>query len=266
MLNSQFFVLPPTKSRYFPRNIGLFSWPGETVYEFLIVWTHEFHSLGTITDVFSKHKAKILMTHSELDGDTNTVVGTCYCDLAQADQTAEGIRKEIKGLGFVRSADFVGTKESPVDKFYFPILIFGGLRVLIMRVDALANMEKRLGEELGSAGGAIIFREGESYAAETMRNFKMVMENPTSESLLQSVKDVLRATGWGLFEFKVSKDDYLVTVDCAPQLEATTEPSRFLCGIIAGIVESVFSIKVRVVESKLDPEEGSLFVRLSKIP
>ena len=66
----------------------------------------------------------------------------------------------------------------------------------------------------------------------------------------------------GIFDFKTTKEGYEVTVQDAPQLDGTTEPSRLVCGIIAGIVESVFSTKVKVVESKVDPKTSQLFVKL----
>ena len=255
-----------TKPRYFPRNVGVSSPPGENVHEFLVVWNHELGSMAKILQTFSTHKAKVIVTHSQLDQATGTGVATCYCDMTQADQTVEGLRKAIKGLSFVQSVDAASANQSLFDKFFFPVTVWGRDRVIIMRLDPLLNIERRLAEELGSAGSAIMFREGESYATETIGQYRNVLGNVSTDVLLENVVDGLRATGWGLFEFKESKDGYEVTVRDAPMLASTTEPSRFLCGIIAGILESVLSVGMKIAESTVEPKSGRVFVRLSKTP
>ena len=253
------------KSRYYPRNLSVSYKPGYKVFEFLVVWQHELGSLGRILDLFSSKGAKVLLTHSQIDEDTNAVVGTFYCDLTQAKEPVENFRKRIAGLGFVRSTEYVSTEQAMFDKFLFPLVISGRSRVLIMRLNPLLNIEKRLREELGSAGSAIMFREGEGYAAETLDQYRTVLGNIGSETLMENVKDGLRATGWGIFEFKTSNDGYEVTVQDAPLLEGSTEPSRFLCGIIAGIVESIYGMRVKVAESKVEPKSGNVSVSLSKV-
>ena len=253
-----------TKPRYFPRNLGVSSPPGDNVHEFLVVWTHELGSLAKILQVFSAHKVKVILTHSQLDEGTGTVVGTCYCDMTKADQTVEGVRKAIKELNFVRSVESASAAKSLFDRFLFPVTVWGRERVIIMRLNPLLNIEKRLAEELGSAGSAIMFREGEGYAAETIGQYRKALGNVSTDLLLENVIDGLRATGWGLFEFKESKDGYEVTVRDAPMFADTSEPSRFLCGVIAGILETALSVRMKIVESTVEPKSGRVFVRLSK--
>ncbi len=254
----------PTKPRYYPRNIGVSSPPGDNVHEFVVVWEHEFGSLARILDVFARHKAKVLLTHSQLEAHTQTVVGTYFCDMARADQSVDSLRREIKGLSFVKAVESASAEHSLFDKFLFPITVWGADRVIVMRLYSLLSIEKRLSEELGFAGSAIMFREGEGYAAETANQYRKALPGAPVESLLESMKDGLRAMGWGLFEFKESKNGYDVTVHDSAMLEGATEPNRFLCGIIAGILESVLSVKMKIVESKVDAESGTVSVRLSQ--
>ena len=184
--------------------------------------------------------------------------------MTKADQTVEGVRKAIKELSFVRSVDAASAESSLFDKFLFPVTVWGRERVIVMRMNPLLNIEKRLVQELGSAGSAIMFREGEGYAAETIGQYRAALGSVSTEVLLRNVVDGLRATGWGLFEFKESKDGYEVTVNDAPMLASTSEPSRFLCGVIAGILESVLSVRMKIVESTVEPKSGRVLVRLSK--
>lgn len=252
------------KSDYLPRNLSVSFRPGGRLYEFLVVWQWELGSMTRILDVFERHRAKVVMAHSQLDEETDRAAGTFYCDLGEADELPEGLRKEVTGLQSVKRVEYFGTENLLFDKFLFPVTIWGRNRVLIMRLSPLLNIEKRLAQELGSAGGAIMFREGEGYAAETLNQYRAVLGKVSTDKLLENVKDGLRATGWGLFEFKHLKDGYEVIVRESVLLEGTTEPGRFLCGIIAGIVESVYGVKVKVVESALD-KSGRVVVSLSKI-
>jgi len=245
-------------------NLAVASAPGDGIYEFLVVWNHEHPSLPKILDVFARHKAKVILAHSQV-GEGDIVVGTFFCGLAQADRDAEHIRKEIEGLSFVQTVEVASAEHSLFDKFLFPVTVWGRHRVLVMRLDPLLNIENRLNQELGSAGSAIIFREGEDYAVETLNQYRQVLGSVSQESLLDNVKDGLRATGWGIFDFKTTKDGYEVAVQEAPLIKGMPEPSRFLCGIIAGIVESVYAVKVKVDQSRVDSKSGSVFVRLSKI-
>ncbi len=255
----------PTKARYLPRNLGLSSTPGDNACEFLVVWKHELGYLERILEVFTRHKAKVVLTHSQLMENASMVLGTYYCDMSRADQPADSILKEIESLAFVRSVDLANTQKSGFDKFLFPVTVWGRNRVLIMRLDPLLNIEKRLGQELGSAGSAIMFREGESYATETWNQYKSALGDATLETHFENVIDGLRATGWGIFEFRNSNGGYEVTVQDPPTLDGTAEPSRFLCGVIAGILESAHSTKVKVVESAVDRKNGKLTVKLSKV-
>lgn len=252
------------KPKYFPRNIGVALPQGENVHEFVVVWGHEFGSLGKIVDVFSRHRVKVLLTHSQIDEQTNTAVGTYFCDLTRADRSADDIGKEIKALGFVREVESVSAAKSLFDKFLFPVTVWGRDRVIVMRLDPLLNVEGRLTEELGSAGSAIMFSEGEGYASETIDQYVRVLPGASPEALLDTVKDGLRATGWGLFDFKKSKDGYTVTIEDAPMQAGATEPSRFLCGIVAGILERVYSAKLKVAESMVDHKNRRAVVRLTR--
>jgi hypothetical protein len=254
----------PAKSRYLPRVLGVSSPPGKNVHEFLVAWKDELGSLSEILQVFAAHKVKVILIHSQPDEAAGMAVGTFFCDMTLADQPVGGMEKALRGLSFVRSAEAASAEQSLFDKFLFPVTVWGRERVIIMRMDPLLNIERSLVQELGSAGSAIMFREGEGYATETIGQYKKVLGNVSTEVLLGNVVDGLRATGWGLFEFRESKDGFAVTVNEPPKFGDSNEPSRFLCGVIAGILESVFSARLKIVESAVEPKSGRVLVRLSK--
>jgi hypothetical protein len=250
------------KPRYFSRDIGLARPAGKNVYEVLVVWNYELGSLARILDVFASNRAKVLLVNSSVDAE-NQATGAIYCDLTTSDQKINGIRKSIKELSFVKLVDSASAESSLFDKFLFPVTVWGKQRVIVMRMNPLLNIERRITDELGSAGGAIMFREGEAYASETFDQYKRALPSASNEVLLETMQDGLRATGWGLFQFKPTNDGYEVIVRDAPMFLGGKEPSRFLCGIIAGILESLYSTKMKIVESVADNDQ--VLIRLSKL-
>lgn len=254
----------PAKRRYYPRNLAVAATPGKDNYEYLVVWDHEIPSLPKILEVFSRHRAKVILAHSQFEEKSGNVIGTFFYDLAEADEDAEGIRKEIKKLSSVRDAEVASTEHLLFDKFLFPVTVWGLHRVLVMRLTPLLNIESRLKRDLGSAGLAIMFREGEGYATETCNQYREVLGSVSREALLENIVDGVRATGWGIFDFKTTKEGYEVIVEDAPVLEGMTEPSRFLCGIVGGVIESVYGIKVKVVESDIDVKSGEARMKFEK--
>jgi hypothetical protein len=249
--------------KYYPRVLAVVPPRGGRVYEFAVEWNHELGSLAKIVDTFAKRKSKVLTNTSQLDLKTNTAVGTFYCDSAKALGSAEDLEADIRKLNFVQNVQWASAEHSLFDQFLFPVTVWGRERVILMRLSPLLSIEKRLSQQLGSAGGAIIFSEGEEYAAETVGQYKKITVGASAGELMQNIKDGLRATGWGLFDFKRTKDGYLVTVKDAPVQDGMTEPSRFLCGIIAGILEKVFGIELKITESRFDQKDGSVVVSLS---
>lgn len=252
-------------SRYFPRNIGVANPPGRDVYEFLVVWDSKADGLSQVLGVFSRHEASVLLSHSQVGEGRDTVVGMFFCELVGPGPPVETLLAAIKKLSFVSIAEYASAQSSLFERFLFPVTVWGRERVIVMRLDPLLNIENRLMRDLGSAGGAIMFREGVSYAVETIHQYKRVLGDASYDTFLENVKDGLRAMGWGLFDFKKSKDGYAVTVQDAPMLVGSSEPSRFLCGMVVGILETLLSAGMKITMSTVEPENGRVKIGVSRV-
>jgi hypothetical protein len=135
-----------------------------------------------------------------------------------------------------------------------------------MRTEPLLEVEKHLVEVLGSAGDTVMFVEGKTYASKTWMHLKNALPNASHEELLQNVMDGLRATGWGLFEFRSEQNLFHVSIRNPPKLEnLKTSQSLFVRGIAVGTVESLYGVKVAVRDASYDNQSDTVRLTLEKI-
>lgn len=240
--------------------------PGPNTYEFLVTWADsDFNNYPVILGTFTKHKANLLVTQSQLDDESNLKTALVYCDLGQADISAADLQKEIKKLGPVATVEWVSTQEVMFEKFYFPVVSRGN-RWLIMRIRTLVNIEKEICEQLGTAGSALMFTEGVATGYEGSSYPGGVLSKSEKGKLLRNTADGLRACGWGLFDFKQQVGDrFDVTVEHPPLAEGASEPGRFLCGLVAGVLKSATGIDFKVDKSSIDSRTGRAEIRLSPV-
>ncbi len=187
-----------------------------------------------------------------------------FCDLTLADCTAEQLESELKHLQFVIEVHCADMKGWIWDRFFFPTSITNNNRVIIMRVEPLLRIEKNLIESMGSAGAAIMLREGQVFAEVTFLQYKKMLPYADKERLIQSSVDGLRATGWGLVDFKQLAAGFEVTVKDPPLLkDPTYRENRFFFGVASRILELVYDVSLNIVESSYDEESNTLSFKLS---
>lgn len=239
---------------------------GEAVFELLIVTRDQVGATSKITGEIARHNIDILSINGANDADIERFVLTIFCDFAKADCKVEQIVGELRKFPFVTKAEYVNAKSRLFDRFHFPIRIMDKHRAILMRVDPLLRVQKHLQEHLGSAGESIMFEEGQSYARETWLQYKKAVPNANHEEILENVKDGLRATGWGLFEFQETQNAFQVTIRNPPRLEDNERfQSRFLYGITASVIEALYEFKVKVDSANYDKQSDILTLTLEKL-
>ena len=144
-----------------------------------------------------------------------------------------------------------------VDQFLFPVMITEKVRGLIMSLEPLIGVERRLLETFGSAGATLMFEEGKQYAVESLHQLREVLPGAEPEEFLALVVSWLRTTGWGIFEFDIAKLEkggtVVVKVREPPNAVVSGLPrSNFLNGATAGVFEAVFGRPVRLTNSVYD--------------
>ena len=219
-----------------------------------------------ITGEFALHNVDILTIDGANDPTTGQFVLSLFCDLSKANCTTKSIADMIRRFPFVTKVDYVTAKGKLFDSFHFPLRIMNKHRAIIMRTDPLLEVEKHLVTVLGSAGDTVMFVEGKTYASKTWMHLKNALPNASHEELLQNVMDGLRATGWGLFEFRSEQNLFHVSIRNPPKLEnLKTSQSLFVRGIAVGTVESLYGVKVAVRDASYDNQSDTVRLTLEKI-
>jgi hypothetical protein len=255
---------------YFAKNIAITKPPGDHIFEFLIEGRDEIGALESILRAFSKHKINIRTISAgpgqQVEGKRgNLFVTSAFCDFSKADCTIELLLGELRNLPFVRNALSADMTGRLFDRFLFPMKIMGEHRVILFRVEPLLNIEKHLVERMGSGGAAMMFEEGRSYAEEVIAQYKKALPDLEAEALLDSIKDGLRATGWGIFSFRRASEGFEVTVTDPPLIEGSEyKENRFFYGVTARILESLYGGELVLSGSNLDLKNRKLVFRLRR--
>lgn len=253
------------KAEYFPKNFALTKPDGKKIFEFVVLIKDQAGAYSRLVETFTSHGIDIKSGFVGQHGSSSQFIANLFCEFARADCTVWIFEEELKRLPFVirvRSADMAGRY---FDKFFFPMTIMNNNRIILMRTEPLLRIEKSLVENLGSGGAALMFQEGRVYAEETLNQYKKIMPNLTADDLLENVKDGLRVTGWGIFDFRRTSDGYEVVVTDPPLIaDSHYRENRFYYGVIARVLEMLYGGTLTVVTSHADTERRKLTFYLSQ--
>lgn len=247
---------------YYQRNFFASKPAKPAIYEFVIVARNEAVSMSEILSVFSKFNVDPIKIYVDTYPEEDARLLNTFCDFSNAKTIAELFSNELRKLHSVIGVEFDGAKNRMFDRFFFPLVI-GSRRGILIRMDPLLNIEKRLEKRMGSGGLAIMFDEGVSYALETMEEYKAALPGADNSTLLQNVVDGLRVTGYGLFEFKKMENSYTVSIKHPPRFtNGAVSENKFTTGIVAGIMQSLFGGKWSVLRSHYDDQEDTMILVL----
>ena len=255
--------MPSTRPRYIPGTVSNIRPPEPNVTEFLVVWDDsDYGAYGAILGVFAKHRVKIILSQSFREEKSGNMVGILYGDISKGDASSDEIKRELKSLKNVSDVDSISGRETLFENFLFP-QVSRGNRWLLLRIRTLASIEESISRQLGTPGSALMFSEGLATATEGQTYPGGVLSTSNRDDLLRNTCEGLRACGWGIFSIKVIPGGYEAKIEDPPVFEGAKQPGRFLCGLVAGIIQNAHGIELKVDESWIDPRSGTAFIRLS---
>ena len=254
-------------NQYFTRYLSITKPRGDHIFEFLIYGIDQPGAFIKIVDIFSRHGVDIKSISASPDQTEGSFfVSNAFCDMSKADCTTDTIISELRSLSFVRKALFADMQGRLFDKFLFPTTIMNKSRVILMRVEALLRIEKSLMDKIGSGGAVMMFNEGKIYGEEALKQYRLALPNASTEVLIENIIDGLRATGWGLFQFKKVEDGFEVTVNDAPILETSDyRENRFYYGAGAKILEELYGKELVLEKSSFDLKNKKLMFKLRRV-
>ena len=211
--------------------------PGDDVYELFVRGTDVIGAVNKITGILSDKGVNFASLHGQLDEDGKTFVNVFFCAMGGAKLSPEDLKKKVEKLPFVTEVRLEPMKGGMYEKFMFPLKAMFAGRVLTVGASAFADMEDRLTEIFGSAGGTMAYEQGKAYAESTIADLRKYMERVDARWDLANIQDLFRAEGWGVVRITETGTGYEVSVKRPPVGKKEEGPGRFVVGMIVGMLE-----------------------------
>jgi predicted amino acid-binding ACT domain protein len=234
---------------YFPRRLALVAPQGESIFEFLVTGQDRIGILKQMSATFAKH----YVTLTSVDVDTiasGQFVLVTYADFRNADADAKQVQKELKALKSVKTVVFGRASDVLFEKYMFPITAGGSNRAIILPVTALIGYEKAVLQRGGKQGEHLLIATGRPVGKGVSNTLRSYMPWADSQALVRAAVDAMRAMGWGLCTFELSriKEGTVSVVVKNPMFAGLTDTSVswLLVGVISGILEDVLSFPNRL--------------------
>lgn len=259
------------EGRYYPRYIGLAPRQAKLatgrVFELLVTGRVVPEVASKLAGVMAEHHASLYPSGGYYVYEPGRFVWTTFADLGDSKTAIESVTAGLEGFDFVEQVECNVVGDVLFDRYLFPVLAGNGSRVVVFRLEPLLVVEQRLKEAFGTGGNSIMFEEGRNYALATLKEYEAMLPGYPPSEVLRNVVAGLRATGWGIFSFELSRlqreGTASVTIVEPPiAVKPEVHESSFTNGLVAGIVEGVSGRKVRVGASKYEPSIRTLALTL----
>lgn len=252
--------------RHYPRNIGIaIPTPSDGIYECLIAGKDRVGALVEISSVIAKHGINMIGSGEYHVYSSEEFVFTMFADFSKTRCTPEQLKSELERVPIVTQVDVARPLELLFDRYLFPLTIMDKYRVVVMRAEPLLKIEDDLTKMMGSGASAMMFEVGKEYGVEVVKQYKESMSGLNSDSLMRRLKAGGQATGWGHFDFVFNGETVFASLTDPPESpNQGTKESRFLVGVLAGLVEGIYGFKWTVATSRYDKESDVLMVKLAK--
>lgn len=127
----------------------------------------------------------------------------------------------------------------------------------------MINFENDLNSKLGSGASPVIFEEGRRYGSNLVSQFPD--NNFRKKEGLENSIEILKATGWGIGKCETDKTGIIKFSLSDPSINPRIETrSRFLVGMVQGILEKISCQNMRVIEERFDAQKNSLNFTFAK--
>ena len=182
-------------SQLYPRMVGI-SPQGpksgdDRWHELLVAGEDEVGALAKLANVLALNGVNLAPSGGYYSVSPGAFVWTTFANFTRTWSTLEHVIKDLKRLEFVRRVEAVSmtglrwTIPLPRD-------VTEKVKGLIMSLEPLLGVERRLLETFGSAGASLMFEMGRQYTIESLRQLREVLPGLAPEEFLALVVSWLR--------------------------------------------------------------------------
>jgi len=227
----------------------------------LINGTTEHGILLRILTIFESRGIKISNCNFESDPQSGTFGATIQLEIKNSSQDMVSLVGKVMETKVVSSVEFSPLEGKLFSNFHFPIFLFPNKRGIILPADELIIFENELRSKLGSEADSVIFEGGRSYGSNLISQF--VTDKDREKEAFEKAVEILKATGWGIGKFEAEETGIVNFSLSDPPIDPEIK-SRFLSGIVQGILEKVFGQDMKILADNFDAQKNSLDFTLAK--
>ncbi|MGI0084731.1 MAG: hypothetical protein ACREBQ_06580 [Nitrososphaerales archaeon] len=257
----------PEKHQY-ALNIGLTRPAGQGVVEFLVVGRKESYSQNKVIEFLSGHGAELVAHYGYLDAQSGDFILSCCVDVSRVDCTLDELLIRLRKMKFVTKAEKSEMKGQLFSSLLFPIQVLGLHRALLIDVDSIASVDEAMRGDEPRKISKILFDEGRNALLKVYDELKNLERLGSGKSAADATKDYLRASGWGLINFRTEGEFAFATV-IDPPVSGAGKSSiagvSYLSGMAAGVLERMVGSKMHFRYSNYEQDRQMMTLCLGKV-
>ncbi len=232
---------------------------GQRLYLVGLEIRHEAGAIANLANILEKGRFSIVsgfVSSPEEDG-----YGRCsfFVQATEGEPTAAALVKMVEGSKYVRAVEVAeGHKGLLTDGMNFPLAWNSGSRAIMLRTH-FSVMEDEIRDILGTGGDVLLYQLRYHHGAPAWRDLLSGHQVGDAEDL-QAALGYYNATGWGHpevssfdLERKKSTAGIWDNFECLSKPAKLPAGSNFFRGHLAGMFESIYNARAKVVETKCAP-------------
>jgi len=245
-------------ANHFPFVLPIEEIPSEGYCECLIRGKSQRGILVRLLAIFESRGIRVLSCSYESIADSGVFGASLILQLEKnSDSETLSLVEKLMDTRTVSSVEFAPLKGKSFANFRFPIVVLSGERGVIIQPEVLVDSV----QEAGKLSAIAVLESGRKYG----HSFASHLRRKSGKE--DVVIQVLRATGWGTGKYEENEKGEIIFVlkDPAIGVDAELEDkSRFLVGLIQGMLEEILGYQMRVLNDRFDGKTNSLIVKLVK--
>jgi len=235
----------------------------ERFYECLIKGRAEHRIFLRLLTIFESRGIRLSKCNFESDSKSETFGITMVLELKNSSQDIVGLVEKVMETKVVTSVEFSRLEGKMFSRFHFPIFLFPDKRGVILLAEELNIFENNLNNKLGSDAGSVIFEEGRRYGSNLISQYPD--GNSRKKKALEHAVEIMKATGWGIAKCDADETGTVKFSLSDPPIDPKIKTkSRFLAGMVQGILEKISGDNMRVIEDHFDTQKNSLNFTLAR--
>ena len=258
----------PVEKHHYPLNIGLTRPADQNVVEFLVVGKKEAHCQNKVIEFLSGHGAELVSHYGYFDENSKEFILSCCVDTTSINCTLDELLIRLRKMKFVTKAERSGMNGQLFTSFLFPIYVLGLHRAVSIEIDSIAAIDDALRSDEPRKISKLLFNEGRNASLKAYDALKNLEKTESAKPVADAIKGYLRASGWGLFSFRID-DEFAFATVIDPPVSGVNKSSisgvSYLSGVAAGVLERMVGSKMHFRYANYEKDRQLLTLCLGKV-